>query len=210
MSDQPETPVLCVTLNAALDTTYEAATVVAGDVNRVTHTHTHAGGKGVNVARLLTAWGQPASVLGFAGGPVGDEIVASLREGNIAHHLVRCGGESRRTVTVVGPDSSTGLYESGPTISVAEWEALGAAYEALLPSAGLVVLAGSLPPGVPEDAYRELTAAARSRELPVVVDAYGKPLLHALDAGPSVVTPNENELAEAVGLTVPVPIDLAA
>jgi tagatose 6-phosphate kinase len=43
----------------------------------------------------------------------------------------------------------------------------------------------------------------------VIVDAHGKPLLHALDAGPSVVAPNESELAEAVGLTRPIPVEVA-
>jgi tagatose 6-phosphate kinase len=206
----PATGVLCVTLNVALDITYEAGEVVPGEVNRVTHTHTHAGGKGVNVARLLTAWDRPASVLGLAGGPIGTAIAASLREAGIGHHLVPLAAESRRTVTVVSPGSSTGFYEAGPSVSAGEWDALRGTFETLLDTAGVVVLAGSLPPGVPEDGYRQLAAAARDRGVPVVLDAHGKPLLHVLDAAPAVVTPNETELAEAAGLPLPVPLDLAA
>ena len=174
--------------------------------------HAHAGGKGVNVARLLKACGSEPRVLGFAGGRVGDEITASLHSGAVPHDLVPCQGDSRRTVTVVSTTDgmATGFYESGPTISTAEWDAFRAAYEALLPTARLVVLAGSLPPGVPDDAYRQLTSAARDRGLPVIVDANGKPMLHALDAGPTVVTPNEDELAEAFGLTRPISLEDAA
>jgi tagatose 6-phosphate kinase len=104
---------------------------------------------------------------------------------------------------------ATGFYESGPTISTSEWSAFRAAFEALLPSFRLVVLAGSLPPGVPDDAYRQLASVARDRGLAVIVDAHGKSLLHALDVGPSVVTPNESELAEAVGLTRPISLEVA-
>lgn len=212
MTGQPTAGgVLCVTLNAALDVTYEAAGVAPGEVNRVRHTHTHAGGKGVNVARLLGGWGREASVLGFAGGAVGAQIAASLDDAGIPHHLVPCAGHSRRTITVVGTrdGTSTGLYEAGPDISPAEWNAFRATFEDLVPSFGLVVLSGSLPPGVPDDAYRQLTSGARTRGLPAVVDGHGKPLLHALDAGPSVVTPNEAELAEATGLARPLPLDAA-
>jgi tagatose 6-phosphate kinase len=203
--------VLCVTLNAALDVTYEVATVVPGDENRVEKAHTHAGGKGVNVARLLQAWDRNARVLAFAGGRVGVEIAASLDAAGVPHDLVPCEGDSRRTVTVVSAtdNAATGFYESGPTISTSEWRAFLAAFEALVPTFRIVVLAGSLPPGVPEDAYRQLTHAGRDRGLAVIVDAHGKQLLHALDAGPSVVTPNEVELAEAVGLTPPVPVEVA-
>jgi tagatose 6-phosphate kinase len=215
VSDRPRDDaarVLCVTLNAALDVTYAAGALVPGDVNRVEHVHTHAGGKGVNVARLLHGWGRAATVLGFSGGPVGTDIVASLDEAGLSHHLVPCAESSRRTITVVsGSDgTSTGFYESGPTISAPEWEAFRGVYEQELATSRLVVLSGSLPPGVAGDAYRQLTAAARERGLPVVVDVHGKPLLHALDAGPTVVTPNETELAEAVGLARPIPLEVAA
>jgi tagatose 6-phosphate kinase len=203
--------ILCVTVNAALDVTYSAESLVTGDVNRVEHRQTHAGGKGVNVARLLDNRGQNTSVLGFAGGRVGAEIIASLGEAGLRHRMVPCEEDSRRTVTVVNTveGASTGLYERGPNISTTEWDAFTASYEAELGSACLAVLAGSLPPGVPADAYRQLTAMARMREIPVIVDAPGKPLLHALDAGPTVVSPNETELAEAVDVARPIPLGVA-
>lgn len=203
--------VLCVALNAALDITYRTDSVVLGDVNRVERTHAHAGGKAVNVARLLTGWGRPAAVCGLAGGPVGAAIVASLDELGVPHRMVPCAGHNRRTVTVVSAaDGATGFYEPGPTVSPAEWDAFLAAYHEELTTSGLVVLSGSLPPGVPADAYRQLTAAARARDLPVILDAHGKPLLHALEAGPSILTPNETELAEAAGLSPPIALDAAA
>lgn len=202
---------LCVTLNAALDVTYAATAVVTGEVNRVEQVHVHAGGKGVNVARLLHGWGRTTTVLGFAGGPVGDQIGASLTEAGLVHDLVRCREESRRTVTVVEEEtgSATGFYEAGPTISTSEWEAFRAAFDDELSSVRLVVLSGSQPPGIPPDAYRQLTATAVARGLPVIVDAHGQPLLQTLTAGPSIVTPNEAELADALGLARPVTLEAA-
>jgi len=203
--------ILCVTPNAALDVTYSADTLVAGEVNRVDHLQTHAGGKGVNVARLLDDLGQNSAVLGFAGGRVGAEIIASLDKAGLQHRMVPCAEDSRRTVTVVSAaeGASTGLYERGPHIATPEWDAFTAHYDDELGSACLAVLAGSLPPGVPADAYRQLTEMARTRAIPVIVDAPGKALLHALDAGPTIVSPNEAELAEALDLARPIPLPVA-
>lgn len=204
-SATPASRVLCVALNAALDLTYDVDAVVLGDVNRVTTTHAHAGGKAINVARLLTDAGREALVCGFAGGLVGAEITALLDEAGVAHRMVPSAGPSRRTVTVTtaGCGESTGFYEPGPPITTAEWQAFLAAYRDEVDECVLAVLAGSLPPGVPPDAYRQLTAAARARSVPVIIDAHGKALLHALDAGPSLVKPNEAELADAAGLSRP-------
>jgi tagatose 6-phosphate kinase len=205
-------PVLCVTLNAALDVTYTAASVTPGEVNRVDHAHAHAGGKGVNVARLLLQWGCPVTVLGLAGGRTGAAIIAALVVAELPHGMVPCAVDLRRTVTVISTadSSSTGFYEPGPTVSLQEWDAVLTAYEAELDSCRLVVLSGSLPPGVPTEAYQRLTSLARARGLPVIVDAHGKPLLHALEAGPSVVTPNEAELADSLGIDRPVSVGAAA
>jgi tagatose 6-phosphate kinase len=72
-------PVLTVTLNAALDVTYRVARLRPHETNRVEACAVRAGGKGVNVARVLAALGYPAVVTGFAGGTPGAELRALLR-----------------------------------------------------------------------------------------------------------------------------------
>src|SRR5206468_3577833 len=72
-----------------------------------------------------------------------------------------------------------------------------------VPSRAVVAVGGgSLPPGVPEDLYAQLVHAARAAGVKVAVDTSGPPLLAALRAGPDLVKPNREELAEAVGFPV--------
>ena len=66
---------VCAALNPALDITYVSERFVVGEANRVSRVHAQAGGKAINVARLLHQAGHDVVVTGFVGGLVGDEIV---------------------------------------------------------------------------------------------------------------------------------------
>jgi tagatose 6-phosphate kinase len=182
--------ILCVCLNPALDVTYTVDRLEPGAAHRVRSVRSRAGGKAVNAAAVLRALGSPVTVLAPAGGPAGEVLRAAV-DGT----FVPVAGETRRTVTVVDAAGATLLNEPGPQLSAAEWDAVLDAFPRLAAGAGAVVLSGSLPPGVPADAYALLTRLAGP--VPVLVDADGAALAHGLAAGPAVVKPN---LAELGGL----------
>jgi tagatose 6-phosphate kinase len=201
-------PVVCVTLNPALDITYVAKRFVAGEANRVSRVFAQAGGKAVNVARLLRQAGHDVVVTGFAGGLVGDEIAGQLDRWAVPHCLIRSAAGSRRTVSAFSTEdaAATAYNESGPPIAAAEWERFVESFAGLIHRAAGVVLSGSLPAGLPDDAYRTLAGRAASAGAAAFVDAPAAPLLAAIAATPALVKPNEHELAEAAGLAVPVPL----
>jgi tagatose 6-phosphate kinase len=179
--------ILTVTLNAALDVTYVVDALVVHGTNRVRELHERAGGKGVNVARLLHALGHDVVATGFASDIVRGELqAAGLRE-----EFVTTAG--RRTVTIVDGTDATVLTEPGSVVSSAQWTSLLTRFQALAADADAVVLAGSLPPGVPDDAYARLGTASRA---PVLLDTSAAALRAGLAAGPAVVKPNRAELAE--------------
>ena len=66
-------------------------------------------------------------------------------------------------------------------------------------AATVVVLSGSLPPGVPDDGYAELVDLGHAHGARVVVDADGPALRGALKSGPKLVAPNQAELSRATG-----------
>jgi tagatose 6-phosphate kinase len=203
--------VVCATLNPALDITYTGERFAAGQSNRVGQVHVQAGGKAVNVARLLQQAGHDVIVTGFAGGLVGDEIAAGLGEWSLPHRLVRCAAASRRTVSAFSAQDGvlTAYNENGPQVTGAEWAQFTACFAELTRGAGLVVMSGSLPGGLPDDAYRTLACLAADSGAAAFVDAHAAPLLAALAAKPALVKPNEHELAGAAGLAVPVPVPAA-
>ncbi|MCM2423631.1 1-phosphofructokinase family hexose kinase [Streptomyces sp. RKAG293] len=194
--------ILTVTLNAALDVTYFVDRLVPRTSHRVDTVHERAGGKGVNVARVLSTLGRPAVVTGLCGGDTGDRLRGELRTAGLRDELVPVAGESRRTVTIVSREDgdATVFNETGPSVTPAEWAAFTARYTRLLRDADVVVLAGSLPPGLPADAYAHLVTLARGEGVATVLDTSGPALRAALAAGPDVVKPNADELAAVTGL----------
>ncbi|TDD86187.1 1-phosphofructokinase [Actinomadura darangshiensis] len=188
--------ILTVTLNAAVDDTYEVPDARTGEVNRVAAVHRRPGGKGVNVARVLHGLGHDVVAAGLAGGAAGRQIEEGLGSLGVPASFTPVAGESRRTVTIVGPEV-TMFCEPGPAVTAAEWAAFQDGFETLARDAGVVVLAGSLPPGVPPDAYARLTRLAPG---PVILDADGDALRLGLAGRPDVVKPNAGELARVTGI----------
>ncbi|TDD32932.1 1-phosphofructokinase, partial [Nonomuraea terrae] len=93
----------------------------------------------------------------------------------------------------------TALFnEPGPEVTADELAAFTRRYTELLGDADAVVIAGSLPRGVPADVYATLAALAAGQGVPAIVDADGEPLRHAPEGRPTIVKPNADELARAV------------
>lgn len=190
-----------VTLNLALDVTYDVPELVPGGSHRVARVRQRAGGKGVNVARVASSLGHRVLTLGLVGGVAGDLALDELYSAGLTALLTPIAGETRRTVAVVaiGNGDATIFNEAGPSVAPDEWRA----FLDRLPWASLSVLvcSGSLPPGIPDDAYADLAARAREHDVPAVVDAGGAALVAAAKAG-AVVRANAAELREALGADV--------
>jgi tagatose 6-phosphate kinase len=193
--------ILTVTLNAALDVTYQVPTLRLGESHRPTAVDMRAGGKGINVARVLHALGHDTMVTGLVGGDTGNAIRADVVVSGLREQLFQMAGPSRRTVTIVSDGTATAVNEPGPPVSISDWADFVGGYHALAALASVVVLSGSLPGNLPDDAYAQLI---RATPTPTILDASGGPLLAGLAARPSVVKPNATELAETTGLTGPV------
>ncbi|HKE50716.1 MAG TPA: 1-phosphofructokinase family hexose kinase [Actinomycetes bacterium] len=194
--------ILTVTLNPALDTTYAVDTVIAGSTHRVRSVEVRAGGKGLNVTRVLAAMGVPVLATGLIGGDNGDRIEALLAADGIAASFQPIAGESRRTVVATDGAEATGFWEPGPRVSATEWNTFVGHYRWCLNRASIVVLAGSLPPGIADRSYAELISLAREAGTGVVLDTEGPALRRALFAGPTVVKPNRAELSAATARSV--------
>jgi tagatose 6-phosphate kinase len=167
----------------------------------VTAVHERAGGKGVNVARVLHALGHATVVCGFAGGPTGEAIRAELASARLDTALTPIVRDSRRTVAVVDKSAgdATGFWEPGPRIAPGEWSAFLVDFDAVLTEARAVVVSGSLPPGVPVDGYAELCRRARRAGVPAILDADGEPLRRGLAGRPALIKPNSDELSHVAG-----------
>ncbi len=197
--------IVTVTPNIALDVTYTIDEFVIHSSMRVTDVAERAGGKGINVSRVLASLGRQSIALGLQGGNVGLAIEADLVASGLSFELTPIAGQTRRSVGIV--DRSTGdatvLNEAGPTVSVEEWGSLSAVFARHLCAATTVVISGSLPPGVSERAIAELVQQAVDVGVGVIVDTSGTALLHAAERGPDIVKPNASEISAATGISDP-------
>ncbi|TFD81032.1 1-phosphofructokinase family hexose kinase [Cryobacterium sp. Sr8] len=198
--------IVTVTPNPALDLTYRLSTLTPGETHRVPAAAVRAGGKGLNVARVLHQQGHPVLAVSPAGAASGEEFAAELRASGLQHRLVPVLAPTRRSVALVdeGQGRTTILNEYGENHTPAEWLALADATAAALPGATCLVCSGSLPPGADVDFLPNLVALASARGLPSVIDTSGPALLASARAGATALKPNRQELAEATGEPDPV------
>ena len=190
--------ILVVNLNLAVDHIVELDEFRAGRVQRSRGERRQAGGKGVNVARVLKTLGEPSLLLGFAGGGAGALIEAGLRAENIEASCTRIERESR-TCLILNDHKrreQTVVNASGPVVNDAEFANFEASYTRSLADAKLVVITGSIPPNLPPDTYARLARAARERGVRVLLDCAGAPLRAALEARPFLVKINAAEASE--------------
>ncbi|MFB9320499.1 1-phosphofructokinase family hexose kinase [Cryptosporangium minutisporangium] len=189
--------ILTVTLNPALDLTYRVGRLLPHRTHRVSSVDERPGGKGLNVARILHAAGEPVRATGVLGGDTGARVARLLDRDRIETAFTPIADETRRTVTITDCDA-TGFWEPGPTVTPAEWGAFRARYLRLLGSVSVVVLSGSLPRGLPVDAYARLIADATAAGVRTVLDTSGDALRAGVAAGPDLVKPNTEELVALV------------
>jgi tagatose 6-phosphate kinase len=191
--------IITVTLNPALDLTYRVDALVPHGTHRVTAVDERPGGKGLNVAAVLHALGEPVLATGLLGGSTGGRVASLLGAEGVPAAFVPIGAETRRTVAVADRDDATGFWEPGPQVTAGEWAAFVAHFRDLLGGASVVALSGSLPPGIPIDGYATLIRLAASAGVHTVLDTSGAALRAGLAAGPDLAKPNAAELAALTG-----------
>ncbi|WP_410660117.1 1-phosphofructokinase [Amycolatopsis sp. lyj-112] len=200
-----------VTANPSVDRTIEVDRLARGELHRATRTQVHPGGKGVNVARALVRNGVKARAVVPVGGAEGTQLVALLTEYSVDVVRVPTAGAVRCNISVIEPDGTvTKLNEAGPPLTGDDSVAIRDAVLSVVSDAEGVVLAGSLPPGAPDDFYADLIGRLRGVGVDIAVDTSGPAFLAAVKAGPALVKPNLHELEEAAGRELPTLGDVIA
>ncbi len=197
--------VLCC--NAAMDRTYRLANFRVGQFHQTSQFHVAAGGKGINVARVLRNLGHEVTVSGFAGGMIGQFILTDLRDAEIKPAFVQIAEQSRLCQNFIDPvtHSETRVDEAGPLISPRELDQLAPLWTQVVGQAEIAVISGSTPRGMPDTLYHDLIARAHEAEVPVVLDAHDHLLAQAIPARPTIITPNLGELQALANRQLSVP-----
>lgn len=196
--------IISVCLNPTIDITSETDSVYP-----VSKVRTHAermspGGGGVNVARVLSAFGVPCELVYLSGGATGTMLDSELVRDGINTRCFRNASPTRIAFTVLQTSNQQEyrFVPEGPVIS-------GDAYSQLLSylssvplsDEDIVVASGSLPRGVPDEAYASIAELVHARHARLILDSSGFGLSRALDARQAIflIKPSFNELQKLAG-----------
>lgn len=185
-----------VTLNASIDKAYHMeCSIENGTVMRVKSVHNSAGGKGLNVARIVHLCGEEVLATGLVGGYNGKYLEAMLTEDGIAHDFVHIDGETRSCINILDEKfGSTEYLEPGCHVTEKETRKFLERFPQIIEGSTVVTMSGSVPSGVPQDIYRDMIMAAKEAGKQVILDTSGRLLEMGMQAKPTVVKPNQDEL----------------
>jgi 6-phosphofructokinase 2 len=187
-------PVLTLTVNPALDRIITVDRLVFEDRAYIESTTEAAGGRGINAARVLTAFGADAVALTTSGRETGRKFEEHLQQDKFSKEIVKIRNDIRTNLTISDRQGlSVKLNERGPNLSQLEVDRVIRAVEKLLPNSSWLMLCGSLPPGMEPHLYTKLIELAGAHHVQTLLDTDGDPLLHGLAARPTIVKPNQSE-----------------
>lgn len=196
--------IITVTLNPALDKTIEIDEFKIGSVNRIVSTRVDAGGKGINVSKVIKELQHESLALGFLGGSSGNHIKNYLDDLNINNDFLFVKGETRTNLKIIDKvnNTHTDINENGPSLVEQDIINIKEKIMKYCKADCLVVLSGSVPSEVHSDIYSEIIKDIKSKGGKVILDADGELLIQGIKAGPYMVKPNIDELEKAFGISI--------
>jgi 1-phosphofructokinase len=198
-------PIITVTLNPAVDLTVTLDGLIPGNVHRARDAQVSVGGKGINVAGCIADWGIPVIATGVLGRGNDASFSDFFKDKGIQDRFVRTAGDTRTNIKIVdlATNATTDINLPGLVFDLETLEFVFDVLSRDVEPGALVVLAGSLPAGLEDHAWAQMTAELNARGARVLLDTSGVPLARALEAAPAdlpfAIKPNRIELESWLG-----------
>ncbi len=189
-----------VTFNPSIDYVIEVENFTAGTVNRVVDENKYAGGKGINVSRVLNHLGIKSRALGFIGGFTGQFIESFLQKEEIYTDFIQVNGDTRINVKL-SSNEETEINGSGPNIGDEDLDKLFEKID-ILNSEDILVLAGNVQKSLQRNIYSQIQEKVKDKEVKVIVDTTGEALISTLKHKPFLIKPNNHELGEIFNIEI--------
>lgn len=189
-----------ITLNPALDRTIRIDRIRDDVSNRILEEQSFAGGKSIDVSKVLKNFGVESTALGFVGGFAGMELEGRLLNEGIHSDFVHVSGETRTNIIIHERDTGRQLAFNarGPEVRPNELIQFVEMVQSLQ-NPEIVAIGGSLPSGVSPEIYRRIITVAKRQKAKVVLDVDGSALKVGIQAQPDIIKPNIHELSELIG-----------
>ena len=192
-----------LTMNPCLDVSGDIDELISDRKLRCSNTRREPGGGGLNVSRVVVTLGGESLAV-FPAGQAGGRVVEKmLLDEGVACETIRHEGFFRQSFAVrdTGEDKIYRFALPGPDLDKNTWQTCLAKLDELDPP-DLMVLSGSLPPGVPEDLYGRIASRFRDQRTRIILDTSGEPFRQALQHRLFLIKPNKRELEDFVGASL--------
>ncbi len=193
--------IMTVTLNPCIDKTITINGFCEGGLNRTESVRTDAGGKGINVAKVLRGFEADTLAVGIMGNCGHDVLLNELTKRDIQHDFLFAEGTVRTNYKLFDREKKqvTEINETGFTVTPETQEDFVKLIEKYLLKTAVLVLSGSLAPGIPKAFYARLIRLAHDYQVKTILDADGEALAYGIEAAPYVIKPNLFELEKLYG-----------
>lgn len=195
--------VTTITFNPSIDKRYLIDDIVKGEVVRAKKVQNTAGGKGLNVSRVIRLLGEEVTATGFLGGHSGNFISDKLLELKIKDKFVRVKGETRSCLAIITKDlAQTEILEPGPIVEEDEIQRWRETYDEILDNTSIVCASGSLPKGMMSSTYKEIIEKANLKSVKFLLDTSGEALVKGIQGKPFFIKPNIDEIKMITGESI--------
>ncbi len=184
-----------ITLNPTMDRTITVHGLVLDEANRWTNLRLYAGGKGIDVSRAIHEMGGRTTAYGFIGGDTGWTVEILLDEEGVPFSFTPIARETRTNFIITDTKTfkQTRIYAPGPRISERELERFRQKIGRIDPKPALMVIGGSVPPGVPVNIYYDIVTECKGFGIRSILDSEGQWLKGGIKAEPYLIKPNIRE-----------------
>jgi len=190
-----------ITLNPSLDEHIIVHGLVLEETNRWVRRHHYAGGKGIDVSRAIHEMRGMTIAYGFIGGSNGRTVEILLDEEGVPTSFTPIEAETRTNFIITDTKTSqqTRIGAPGPHISKKELERFLRKMRKISPSPDMLVVSGSVPPGVPVSIYYDIVMEAKGFGVRTILDSAGQWLEEGIRAKPYLIKPNVHEAEILLG-----------
>lgn len=187
---------ITVTLNPAMDTFIEVESLEIHEQSKMLSKTRIAGGKGINISRVLKKLNEKTFVTGFIGGTNGKFITKALSKAHIDYQFVQIDQETRENLKIYDQknNQSYQLNEPGPMVKIERLDELITLLKSMIKKNDVLIISGSAPVNYDVDIYKILINQMKPLCKMIALDTSKDWLKEGLDASPDLIKPNLHEL----------------
>ncbi|WP_297277101.1 1-phosphofructokinase [uncultured Brachyspira sp.] len=193
--------VYTLTLNPAVDYYIDMNNFEEGELNKVNNAYTLAGGKGINVSKVLKNFNVDSIALGFCGGFTGDYIKKHLKEYGIKENFIYLEEDTRINIKLKTEKTESEIAGKSPNVPKEKSDELLTFINTNIKENDILVLSGSVPNSVSSSIYKEIINKS-CKNIKIILDARDEAFKIAVKEKVFLTKPNKKELGEYFNKTI--------